>query len=412
MTDPIRILHFADVHIGMENFGGTDPETGVSHRVKDFLLRMGEMRDYAHENDADLIVFAGDAFKNATPNPTYQREFARQIRELAKLAPVIMLVGNHDLQPNANRASSIEIYATLDVPNVMVADHFEVFEVQTKRGRVVVGTAPYPVRARLMQNEALHGKTIKQVDEAMSEAVHDLLAALADDADALAGDAPRLLMGHFTVSGAMLGSERNVMMGRDLEIGIGTLADPRWDYVAMGHIHKHQNLTAGRLGVPPIVYSGSVERVDFGEQNDPKGFCWVELARHDTAWHFVPVNARPMVTITVDYREERQPTQAMQKLLRQHDLEDAIVRLRVELTQETDTLFHDDRIRETLRQMQVYHIAGIEHRVERLDRARLALAPEGMTHAQLLDAYLSSKGYDAPTRERLAELAQALMIVP
>jgi len=115
MTESIRVLHFADVHIGMENFGRTNPETGLSSRVHDFLDRLDEMIAYAREHEADLIIFAGDAFRTAAPNPTYQRSFARRVRELSELAPVVMLVGNHDVQPNASKASSIEIY---DTPSV------------------------------------------------------------------------------------------------------------------------------------------------------------------------------------------------------------------------------------------------------------------------------------------------------
>ena len=97
------------------------------------------------------------------------------------------------------------------------------------------------------------------------------------------------------------------MLGRDVQVLPSALADERWDYVALGHIHKHQDLSAGRKGVPPVVYSGSLERIDFGEENDPKGFCWVELERKQTHWKFHRVNARPFVTIRADLRAERRP---------------------------------------------------------------------------------------------------------
>ncbi|MFZ4816846.1 MAG: metallophosphoesterase family protein, partial [Phototrophicaceae bacterium] len=116
MSDPIRVLHFADTHIGMENYGKTDPETGLSSRLRDFLRRMDEMIEHTRTHGVDLVIFAGDAFKTRTPSPTYQREFAHRIIELAGLAPVVMLVGNHDVPPNYLRASSIEIYDTLRVP--------------------------------------------------------------------------------------------------------------------------------------------------------------------------------------------------------------------------------------------------------------------------------------------------------
>ena len=67
MTEPIRLLHFADVHIGMENYGRTDPATGLSSRVVDFLRRMDEMVAYARDHEVDLAIFAGDAFRVAQP---------------------------------------------------------------------------------------------------------------------------------------------------------------------------------------------------------------------------------------------------------------------------------------------------------------------------------------------------------
>ena len=86
MTEPIRLLHFADVHIGMENYGRTDPATGVSSRVVDFLRCMDEMIVYARDHEVDLAIFAGDAFKSRSPSPTFQREFAFRVQDLAENA--------------------------------------------------------------------------------------------------------------------------------------------------------------------------------------------------------------------------------------------------------------------------------------------------------------------------------------
>jgi exonuclease SbcD len=409
MTESIRVLHFADVHIGMENFGRTNPETGLSSRVHDFLDRLDEMIAYAREHEADLIIFAGDAFRTAAPNPTYQRSFARRVRELSELAPVVMLVGNHDVQPNASKASSIEIYDTLAVPNVWVADTFEVRAVATRRGRVVVGTAPYPVRARLLERASAHGKTMKEIDDHLQQVLYDTLEALAAEAHALAGGDPRLLVGHFSVAGAVWGSERSVMLGRDVQVALGSLADPRWDYVALGHIHRHQNLTQHREGVPPVVYSGSIERIDFGEQADPKGFCWVELVREDTSWAFVPLRARPMITLEADCREDHQPTVTLARLIRRQDLTGAIVRLRVQLTPETDNLLKDDQVRQAVYDAGAYYVAAVEHLLERRERIRLGISPEGLTHEELLDKYLQSRNLAPEARERLLALGKDII---
>ncbi|MFN8530696.1 MAG: exonuclease SbcCD subunit D [Anaerolineae bacterium] len=340
MTEPIRVLHFADSHVGMENYGRFDPKSGLNTRVIDFLRRMDDMIDYAREHEVDLTVFAGDAFKTRQPNPTFQREFAHRVRDLTELAPLVMLVGNHDLPPTALKASSIEIYRALQVPNVWVADEFETKLVTTKRGDLVVGAAPYPIRSRVLEGIETGGKSIAETDQILQYHLSRTIETLAEEADEY-GDIPRLLTGHFTVSGAVWGSERGIMLGRDLEILLSSLADDRWDYVALGHIHKHQNLTAKHKEVPPVVYSGSLERIDFGEEADPKGFCWVELARHATTWRHVQNKARPFVTLRIDARTSINPTQDVIDEINGYDLHDAIVQVIIDLTLETDARFDE-----------------------------------------------------------------------
>jgi exonuclease SbcD len=406
MTDPIRVLHFADAHIGVESYGRVDPRTGLSSRVMDFLRRMDEMIDYARDHDVDLTIFAGDAFKTRTPNPTFQREFAWRVRDLSKLAPLVMLVGNHDLPPTVLKASSVEIYDTLAVPNVWVASEYEVRQIDTKRGPVMVGAAPYPVRARLLQDEDTTGLTIAQIDGRLEEELVAILDALADEADQ--HDMPRILTAHFTVSGAVVGSERSIMLGRDVAVNLSSLADPRWDYVALGHVHKHQNLSKGREGVPPTIYSGSLERIDFGEEGDTKGFCWAEIERGAASWQFVKVDARSFVTLRADLCEETDPTQALLDQIARHNLQGAVVRLMVDVTPENEARFSEGVIRDALKQAQVNHVAGLRKDVRRSERARLNFSPEGLTPEQLLERYLMSKETQPSRSTELMDAARGL----
>lgn len=413
MADPIRILHFADVHIGMETYGRTDPDTGLSSRVVDFLHRMDDMCQYAADHEVDLVIFAGDAFKTRTPNPTYQREFAHRIRDLAALAPVVLLVGNHDVAPMLMKASSIEIYDTLEVPNVWVANDYETRIVETKRGPVIVGTAPYPIRSRILEHVPTMGLTIQETDARLEEQMVAIMDELAEEADKLAADAgqpemPRLLTGHFTILGAVDGSERAIMLGRDVKIPKAIIADDRWDYVAMGHIHKHQNLTAGRDDVPPVVYCGSIERIDFGEEGDAKGFCWVELARNAAQWQFVELAARPFVTLKIDLREDAIPTKTAIHQIEQYNLQDAVVRLLLDFTPETEAKFNEASVRDALRRAGAFYIAVIRKDIEQPARIRLGASPEGLTHMELLERYLMSK--EIP-EERRAELMEAALDV-
>jgi exonuclease SbcD len=409
----VKLLHFADVHIGMENFGRLDSETGLNSRVRDFLRRLDEMIAFAKDNQVDLTVFAGDAFKTRTPSPTLQDQFAYRVQDLAALAPVVMLVGNHDLPPADKKASSIQIYDTLRVPNVTVASQFEVFPIQTAAGTVIIGTAPYPLRQRLLREVNTAGLSIADIDEKMRTVLAQTLDALAADADALSAQhdgCPRILTGHFTVEGAVWGSERGIMLGRDIQAPLSALADSRWDYVALGHIHKHQNLTDGRADVPPVVYAGSLDRVDFGEENELKGYCWVELRRGGAKWGFKRSKARPFLTLRADLRESSDPTRALLALIEEQaeEVRDAVVRIRVQLTPETDALLDENPPRDALRRAGANFIAPFQRIVDQGIRARLGETPESLTDAELLERYLISKEIAPERRARLLAAAEPI----
>jgi len=399
----IRLLHFADLHIGMENYGRLDPATGVNGRVLDFMRRFDEVIDYGLDHEVDLMIFCGDAFKTRNPTPTYQRAFARRVKRLSDAGvPVVLLVGNHDLPTMVQRASSVDIFRTLDVSNVVVGWEEQVHRVETRHGPVQVATVPYPVRQRLLARDEYRGLSIEQLDEQVQSIVTANIEAMAKQVDP---EVPAVLAAHLSVSGATFGSERSVMIGRDAVVQKSALADPAWDYVALGHVHKHQSLNDG--GHPPIVYAGSLERIDFGEEGQPKGFCWVKLARGETTWEFVGVDARRFVTIRADVRDSLNPLMALQQEVAAHDLQDAVVRLIVHLRADQEPLVRDRDVRALL--ADAYFVGGINREVERDARVRLGdLAPEEMSDRELLKKYLETRSVDAERMEELLEHAEAI----
>ncbi len=406
MPDPIRVLHFADIHVGMENYGRLDPATGTSTRVRDFLARLDEVVDHAIEHQADLAVFAGDAFKSRDPDPTQQREFAQRIKRLADAIPTLLLVGNHDMPAMAVKASSVDIFRALDVPGVIVGHRPGGQVVETRRGPLFLAWVPYPMRNRLLAREEHQAKTIEELEVALRQVVADVLQELAEQA--AAHDMPRLLAGHFSVAEAKLGSERTVMLGRDVAIQRSSLADPVWDYVALGHIHKHQDLNAG--GHPPVVYSGSLERIDFGEEDEPKGFCWVELQRGQASWHFVPVAARPFRTLRLDVRGQDDPTAAALQALAGQQVDGAVIRLQIHIGAEQRAALREREIGAALSGASSLTVA-LE--VEQEARARLGnLIPESLSPLQLVERYFLSRSENPERVPDLLAKAEELLRDP
>lgn len=407
MPHAINLLHLADIHIGMENYGRLDSRTGLNSRVVDFLRRMSQAIDVALEREVDVCIFAGDAYKNQRPNPTYQREFARRIKRLADNdVPVILLVGNHDMASADRAASSLDIFGVLNVPGVTVAAREAVHQITCRRGQPLqVATVPYPQRSRLLAHDEFRNLTLDDLDMALGNIVHQNIEDLAGEVRQKP-DVPAVLTAHFSVSEAQQGSEQSVMIGRDVVVLKSLLADPTWDYVALGHIHKHQELNKGQH--PPIVYPGSLERIDFGEEAERKGFVMVELDRGRADWEFVPVKARQFVTVRIDVTVSDDPMTDILDELESHPLDDAVVRVIIKATEAQETLLDDKAMRQTLRRANT--VASIIHDVDRAQRHRLGVeSAEELTPAEVLALYLESKSVPEERKETLLRYAETIM---
>ena len=415
MTDPIRILHFADVHVGMERYGRVDAATGVNSRVMDYLRRLSDLAAYAIDKQVDLVIFAGDAYKTRNPNSTYRREFAWRIKQIAdKGIPVVMVPGNHDLPAAPNRASTIEIFDTLRVPNIHVLDHASgVTIIETRRGAPIqIAPVPYPYIAELTSQEAYRTVSLEKLDRIITEKLDAIIQGFAEDARQRP-DIPAVLVGHFSVDEARAGSERNIMVGRDVMVSRSVLVDDVWDYVALGHIHKHQDLNENAQ--PPVVYSGSLSRIDFGEEREPKGWVMVELIKDRADYQFIPHYHRParrFVTLDCDCRKKDEPMEALLKLIRRREeegiIEDAIVRLRLRLHARQDALINERKIRAAL--ADAFTVAGVIKEIDWGVRSRLgAISVESMTPLELLDRYLEITGVQDEEKKALMTEAQTII---
>jgi exonuclease SbcD len=406
MSQPINLLHLADIHIGIETYGRFDAKSGLNSRVLDFLRRMSQAIEIALEREVDVCIFAGDAYKNQRPNPTIQREFARRLKLLtAAGVPVILLVGNHDMAAADRAASSLDIFGVLGVPGVIVAEREMVHQITCRRGQPLqVATVPYPQRSRLLAREQYQNMSLTELDQEISRILGEYFAGLAAEAQERP-DIPAVLTAHLSVSEAKQGSEQSVMIGRDVVVLKSTVANPAWDYVALGHIHKHQELNAGQH--PPIVYPGSLERIDFGEERERKGFVMVKLEKGRADWEFIPVSARDFITIRLDVTEAGDPMTTILDELAQRSVEGAVVRVIIKAAEAQETLLDDKPIRHALRGAN--YIASIVRDIDRPHRRRLGGASaEVLTPAQLLELYLDSKGTPAERKAELLRYAEEI----
>ena len=342
----LRILHFADAHIDMANYGRHDPQSGLPVRVMDFLRSLDTIVDTAIQERVDLVIFAGDAFKDRSPAPTFQREWGRRVMRLSHAGiRTLLLVGNHDLSPALGRAHALESFDTLEVPNVRVLDR-PVFLGPDDLGGLPlqVIALPWVARSGMLASLGPAGSETGQVYENLVERLIELVTLwLAERVDP---KLPVVLTAHCSVQGATYGGERTVMLGGDLVLPGSLVKDPRLDYVALGHIHKSQNLNENAH--PPVIYPGSIERVDFGEAHDDKFFVVAHVARGETRLEWRKLTGvRRFIDRFVRLEQQEGVMERLRAALPEPEiLKDAVVRLVVEYPRDYETLIDEAALHE------------------------------------------------------------------
>jgi DNA repair protein SbcD/Mre11 len=406
----MRLVHFSDLHLGIETHGRLNPRTGLSTRVQDFLDRLDEVVDFAVSRDVDAVLFAGDAFKSRDPNPTLQREFAQRIRRLiASEIPTVLLIGNHDLPGIAARATAIEIYDALEIPGVHVARKIQRMDIETNSGTLQVVALPWIAPSTLLRDDEWRRLEPEEFQRRMVDQISAAVAALADDLDS---GLARVLLAHVSIEGARLGSEQSIMLGRDIVLSTEQLAFDQFDYVALGHIHGHQQITAR----PPSVYAGSLERIDFGEERDEKGFVEVvidpSLEAGRRAEHtFIPVRARRLTTLRIDATGS-DPLGTVEREIerRADDIRSAIVRCFVRVAADHEEQVRSTDVRRLIEAQEAYSVAQVVRDAPLVQRLRVSiLEDQAQDAAYLLDEWLKLRDLPDPVRTRILARGQDLI---
>ena len=400
----MKLLHFADAHIDMANYGRHDPETGLPLRVLDFLKSLDAIVDAAISEKVDMVIFAGDAYKDRSPAPTFQREWGRRIMRLSQAKiPTLLLIGNHDISPAIGRAHALQEFKTLQVPFVRVLDQPCLLKPDDLWGLPIqVIAMPWIARSGLM---AATGETDKTEAFARIEGnIDELIDDWLEEADS---SLPIILAAHASIEGAKFGGERLVMLGNDLVLSGSLVKNQKFSYVAMGHIHKPQDVNEGFQ--PPVIYPGSIERVDFGEAKEDRFFVIADIEKgKDTQvdWRELK-GARKFIDRRTVLRSNENVTDALKDALpSSKEMSEAIVRLSVEYPREWDTLIDETALRKYAENTFEFHLVK---RPQSEARVRIA---EGQVVSSLSPLDLLTQYFDAlkaKDAHELKKLAQGII---
>jgi exonuclease SbcD len=426
MVDELRLLHFADLHLGLQSGGRIDPGTGLNQRIVDVCDRFDALCAAAEAEQVHAVLFAGDAFNNQHPNPTLQSLFASRVRRLARSGiGVFLLIGNHDLPKAAALSHPFSIYPALEVEHVVVGDRAQVYRMPLREGapaaELQIAALPHFSRHQVLS--AL-GADIEDPDKVIEEQFARTVRSLGDAIDP---SLPSVFVGHCHVNQADVGDAHSLFGVSDVEVSLSTLVSGQpFPYFALGHIHKRQILSTE----PFVAYPGSLERVDFGEGDrvdvsseavtgtrdaDPKGFYRFDLAgpqwRLDTEPRFETIDARRFITLRMGDLAVADPMDDLSRRISVardagHDFTDAFVRVTASLAAPDRARVSSAAVRAQIPEAYDVRLV-LDARVSSLVRdPRFA---EPMSENEALDNFLETKDDWSDDRDVLRRLGRELI---
>lgn len=414
----MKLLHFADAHIDMANYGRHDPAIGLPLRVLDFLKSLNTIVDTAIERKVDMVIFAGDAYKDRSPAPTFQREWGKRIMRLSQAKiPTLLLVGNHDISPAIGRAHALQEFDTLQIPYVRVLSKIQLLRSEDLWGLPInVIALPWISKSIFMadyevaNSEDLAAEAYKKLENRITERMEELI----EETDS---SLPLVLTAHASIEGAKFGGERLVMLGNDLVLSGSLVKNPKFSYVAMGHIHKPQNLNGPGPDKddktpnfqPPVVYPGSIERVDFGEAKEERFFVIADVEKDkETEVEWIPLmGVRKFIDCRTVLKSNEETTKALKDALpKPKEMSGAIVRLVVEYPREWDSLIDESALRKYAEDVFEFHL------VKRPQSEARVRIPEGQVVSSLSPLELLGQYFDSAkvtNADELKRLAQEII---
>ena len=348
----MKIITFADAHIGISTYSTIDPKTNLSTRVLDSLNGIDQIINYAEENNIKYILFAGDMFKNALPSPTLVREINKRIKASAeKGIKWIIQDGNHDVSPLETAKSALDPLSTLKVENVEHTRFEKTYMIDNNIRVLVLPT--YTTQ----------------------EEVENILSKYNDNIKTI-------VMGHFTSLNAKLNDW--LIASNEDAIDIKIFQKPNILAVVLGHLHKHQILNTNPLSY----YCSSTIRTDFNEEHDKKGFVVLDIDNnYNVSYIFKEIKTQEFLSVKMDLVGEDDAQANVMAYLNhiKKDLIDKVVR--VQLTLDKENNIDDNEILEFLKNNNVSYIANISKIFDREQLIRNKDINEQITEEEALREY-------------------------
>ena len=370
-----RFLLIGDIHLR------------EGEHLDDVANCLGFAEQVADDRNVHGVLIAGDLFEGKS-SPEERRVLGSALAHLSTdkqggLRQVVAIRGNHD-QPR-----ELSVFGWYNAVTVAEEPRFVTVAHERSLTTVDILCVPWPERAFL----AALDHTGEAGDQAGSAALAAMLRGMVATREH--PERPLVILAHLQVLGA-ISSSAQPMIGRAIEAVLGDLQDLGAAFVALGHIHRPQELAPG------VEYIGSLTVHDFGEEDEQKRIGILTVEDDGTASvEWIPVPCRRWLTIEAEVGEDGAPVEewpvansAADEALVIAGLAGANVRYRYTCDESEQHLFDHAEIE---RRFAAAHTLKIVAQVERAERVRAAEVAAAASTEDQLRAWGAATGTEITT---------------
>lgn len=318
MSD-ITVLHTGDAHIDQITHGRLNPETGINTAIESRAAALASAVTSAVENQDDLFLHCGDAFKDGIPSQEAVLLFADTLAPLVDAGiPVGLLGGNHDLHrvPSAQRTANATLAALLQRRGAEVYIAERDYELVTTKSGIQIALMPWLSKSAIISRLGLERLDPVESDKAVADYGLRALNEMYDKAD---HTSPLIVASHVTVDKVRIDSvAKGHKRGSEVDIAhifaepilpLSALEQGPAAYNALAHIHTRQ-----RMGTKTF-YAGSPDRITFTDAEDDKGANRVTISDTNEllSVDMVPTQARTMTSIALAEADAEKRLAALEK---------------------------------------------------------------------------------------------------
>ena len=265
----MKLMHLSDLHLGkrLNEFSLLEDQS--------FILQ--QLVELVRSEQPDGVLLAGDIYDKPVPPAEAVTLFDDFLNKLAQLTTVCVTSGNHDSAERLAFGAQLMREGGVHFCGLYTGEP-QCVTLQDAYGSVHIYLLPFlkpaHVRHCLPPTEA---EQVTTYHEALRCAVERLHINAAER---------NVLVAHQFVTGAQTAGSEAVNVGGVDNIGAEVFA--AFDYTALGHIHRAQNVGSER-----VRYSGTPLKYSFAEWQQEKSVTLVELGEKGS----VSVTALPLAPL-------------------------------------------------------------------------------------------------------------------